>query len=162
MTKELDSAQFNDLLVTVSNKLSPNGGWVYTGDLLPPDKTPVLIIRNGEVRIGERRWEHPSFEDTYKAFWYWDDPTNDGQIWEYNDEITHWMPIPPPVSIESYCLGNGELGCDGCAQEKNWMILNTMPDVLRKKVQEHARCIDDTDCILGGREWYRVTFKVGD
>ena len=70
-------------------------GWISVGDRLPEDETPVLIIFNGEIVIGERRWDNPGFEDTYKAFWYWDDPTDDGQDWG-RDEVTHWMPLPKP------------------------------------------------------------------
>lgn len=53
-----------------------------------------------------------------------------------------------------YCLGNGALKCNGCQQEKNWQTLNQMPDVLRKALQSQAQRIDDTDCILSGRQWY--------
>lgn len=70
-----------------------NSEWISINDDLPPEETPVLIIRKGVVRIGERRWDHPSFGDSYKAFWYWDDPNDDGQDWE-NDEITHWRTLP--------------------------------------------------------------------
>jgi len=60
-----------------------------------PHETPVIILRDGIPCIGEKRTEIPSFEDTYNAFDYWDDPNNDGQCW---DEclITHWMPLPAP------------------------------------------------------------------
>ena len=34
--------------------------------------------------------------------------------------------------ITHYCLGNGELKCDGCGQEKNWQTLNQMPDALQR------------------------------
>ena len=68
-------------------------GWVLCTNKLPPDETPVLILINGELRIGERRWEYPSFEESYKAFWYWDDPADDGQEWDNND-VTHWTPLP--------------------------------------------------------------------
>lgn len=67
--------------------------WIKASDKLPDDETPVLIVVNGAIRIGEIRWETPSFEDTYKAFQYWDDPIDDGQHWEWHD-ITHWMPLP--------------------------------------------------------------------
>jgi hypothetical protein len=67
--------------------------WISTEDQLPPDETPVLIIRRGVVAIGELRWEHPSYEETYQAFRYWDDPNNDGQDWEWAD-VTHWMALP--------------------------------------------------------------------
>ena len=56
-------------------------------------KPPVLIFWNGNIVIGERRCEHPTFEETFEAFWYWDDPTDDGQDWE-REEVTHWMPLP--------------------------------------------------------------------
>ena len=70
-------------------------GWISVEDRLPDEEIPVLIIFNGEIVIGERRWDNPGFEDTYKAFWYWDDPTDDGQDWG-RDEVTHWMPLPKP------------------------------------------------------------------
>lgn len=56
--------------------------------------------------------------------------------------------------ITHYCLGNGEPKCGGCGQEKNWQMLNQMPDTLRKSLQAQALRIDDTDCILSGRPWY--------
>jgi hypothetical protein len=68
--------------------------WISVEDRMPPDETPVLIVRMGEVRIGELRWERPTFEETFKAFRYWDDPLNDGQTWDSPGEITHWMPLP--------------------------------------------------------------------
>lgn len=67
--------------------------WVSVNERLPKKETPVLILRNGVIRVGERRWEEPTHEDTYQAFWYWDDPSDDGQPWE-NHEITHWRPLP--------------------------------------------------------------------
>lgn len=30
-------------------------------------------------------------------------------------------------AIKTFCLGNGEIGCDGCGQEKNWKTLNQLP-----------------------------------
>ena len=56
--------------------------------------------------------------------------------------------------ITHYCLGNGDLKCAGCGQEKNWQMLNQMPDVLRKALQARAQRIDDMACILSGRAWY--------
>ena len=53
----------------------------------------MLVVFNGEPRILERRWAYPGFEDTYRAFWYWDDPTDDGQMIG-NTEVTHWMALP--------------------------------------------------------------------
>lgn len=56
--------------------------------------------------------------------------------------------------ITHFCLGNGALKCDGCRQEKNWQMLNQMPDALRKSLQPQAQRIDDTECILSGRPFY--------
>lgn len=53
-----------------------------------------------------------------------------------------------------YCLGNGAIKCDGCKKEKNWQLLNQMPDELRKALQDKAFRINDTECILSGRKWY--------
>jgi hypothetical protein len=67
--------------------------WLNPRHGLPPDETPVLVIVRGERRIGELRWERPSHEETFEAFRYWDDPTNDGQDWEWND-ILCWTLLP--------------------------------------------------------------------
>ncbi len=78
--------------------------WIKTKDKLPPDETPVLIVINGEVHIGELRWEHPSWEETFESFRYWDNPNDDGQMWDWHD-VTHWMPIPDvPKDEESSLL----------------------------------------------------------
>ncbi len=61
--------------------------------------------------------------------------------------------------ITHYCLGNGELKCNGCQQEKNWQTLNQLPDILRKSLQGHATRIDDINCILLGRPWYKIGDK---
>lgn len=72
--------------------------WISVTDKLPPDETPVLIWFNTEwVRIGELRWETPSFEETFQPFQYWDCPYDDGRGWDWFD-ITHWAELPePPV-----------------------------------------------------------------
>ena len=68
--------------------------WVSVNENLPNDETPVLIrFIDGSVRIGEVRWEIPTFEETFKAFRYWDDPYNDGMNWEWYDIIS-WRNIP--------------------------------------------------------------------
>lgn len=67
--------------------------WVSTEAALPPDETPVLAMVRGKPRIAELRWEYPGFEDTFKAYRYWDDPEEPGQIWEWND-VTYWTPLP--------------------------------------------------------------------
>lgn len=57
--------------------------------------------------------------------------------------------------ITLFCLGNVELGCDGCQREKDWQTLNQLPDSLRLAIQERAKRIDDTVCILAGRPLYK-------
>ena len=67
--------------------------WINAKDSLPNIETPVIIVIGGNVCIGELRWDHPSYEDSYEAYMYWDDPNDDGKEWEWRD-VTHWMPIP--------------------------------------------------------------------
>ena len=74
---------------------SETGAWIKTADRLPESDTPVLVrLWNCQIRIGELRWERPTYEETFAPFQYWDDPTNDGQDWDGPDHITHWMPLP--------------------------------------------------------------------
>ncbi len=56
--------------------------------------------------------------------------------------------------MKHYCLGTGELKCNGCKQERNWQTLNQLPDAMRKAIQSSAKRIDADDCILSGRPWY--------
>lgn len=58
------------------------------------------------------------------------------------------------LGIKTFCLGNGELKCDGCGQEKNWKTLNQLPNTLRLAMQKSATKINDTECILRGRPHY--------
>lgn len=76
--------------------------WTPTTERMPPNETPVLCVYRGEHRVLERRTERPTWEETYKAFDYWDDPTDDGQQIEEH-EVTHWMPLPalPPLTDET-------------------------------------------------------------
>jgi hypothetical protein len=86
----------DDLLASLRSRWQINEGWIPVGNRLPEDKTPVLVLfHNGERNIGELRWESPGYEESYQAFQYWDNPTDDGKAWEWGD-ITHWQPLPPP------------------------------------------------------------------
>lgn len=77
-----------------SAPVEPQGPqWIQCSERIPPEDTPVLILRNGELRIGAIFTESPGHEETFKAFNYWDDPNDDGQCWEWH-EVTHWMPLP--------------------------------------------------------------------
>lgn len=40
--------------------------------------------------------------------------------------------------ITLFCLGNGDIGCDGCQREKDWQTLNQLPDPLRLAIQGQA------------------------
>ncbi len=70
--------------------------WIKVTDELPKANTPVLILCNGQVRIGQLVWEHPTHEETFTSYTYWDDPYDDGQLWEFF-YITHWQPLPKSV-----------------------------------------------------------------
>lgn len=74
--------------------------WIQCSERIPPEDTPVLILRNGELRIGAIFTESPGHEETFKAFNYWDDPNDDGQCWEWH-EVTHWMPLPSAPSTKA-------------------------------------------------------------
>lgn len=58
--------------------------------------------------------------------------------------------------ITHFCLGTGESGCKGCQKEKNWQLLNQLPDALRLAMQKQAQRIIDDECILNGRLWYEL------
>jgi hypothetical protein len=68
-------------------------GWISVDEMMPPPETPVLIIIDGEIRIGERRISTPGWEETYDAYFYWDNPYDDGQAWD-NSYVTHWSYLP--------------------------------------------------------------------
>lgn len=69
--------------------------WIKTDDEMPPEETAVLIYHNKQVKIGELRWDHPNWEDSYQSYLYWDNPFDDGQDWGMHD-VTHWARIPDP------------------------------------------------------------------
>ena len=70
-----------------------NDKWIPVSERLPREETPVLILHNRKVKIGEIRREIPSWEEGSSGFNYWDSPESDGQAWEWAD-VTHWMPLP--------------------------------------------------------------------
>lgn len=75
------------------------GAWMRCELCLPDDETPVLIcFADGDIRIGELRWEKPGYEDTFHAFRYWDNPHDDGQQWEHKD-IVYWAPLPDAPNV---------------------------------------------------------------
>jgi len=84
----------------IESRSVERGQEIDVTEQLPPEETPVLILYKGQWRIGERCWDKPTFEDTYEAYWYWDDPYNDGQDWERHD-VTKWQALPPPPKTET-------------------------------------------------------------
>lgn len=85
----------------IAHRSEPTYGvWTETAEMLPPEETPVLIMHNDEIKVGEIRWDFPTFEETWSAYRYWDNPYDDGQDWEWGD-VTHWMPLPPPINVRN-------------------------------------------------------------
>lgn len=76
-----------------------NTSWIVCSDKLPEEDEPVLIVLDGGVRIGELRREHPSWDETWESYIYWDDPEDDGQGWDW-ESVSHWMPLPTPPASE--------------------------------------------------------------
>lgn len=60
---------------------------------LPPKETEVLVFCKGAWRIGALFTDHPTYEDNYTSYDYWDDPHHEGQGWEM-DDVTHWTNLP--------------------------------------------------------------------
>lgn len=81
--------------------IPPEDTWTAVSDELPPDETPVLCVVHGydQPLILERRWDYPTYEETYPPYWYWDDPQNDGQ--DYADSVIAWRPLPDLPSEKS-------------------------------------------------------------
>lgn len=69
----------------------------------PELDTPVLVVYDGEIRIGVLCRENPSFEDNYQAFSYWDDAFDEGQDWDFHS-VTHWQPLPelPRAPVQKF------------------------------------------------------------
>lgn len=59
--------------------------------------------------------------------------------------------------MKTYCLGNTHAKCDTCQHEKNWQMLNQMPDALRKPMQSQAQRVNDDRCRLTGMGSYKAS-----
>lgn len=80
---------------------------IKASDRLPAKETEVLVCCKGAWRIGAIFTDHPSYEDTYRAYDYWDDPNHEGQGWEWED-VTHWTDLPPlPGQNQETKVNNG-------------------------------------------------------
>ena len=59
--------------------------------------------------------------------------------------------------MKNYCLGYAHEKCGTCQHEKNWQVLNQMPDALRKPMQSQAKRVDDDLCRLTGMGVYKAS-----
>jgi len=50
--------------------------------------------------------------------------------------------------MNSYCLGYTHAKCTTCEHEKNWQILNQVPNALRLSMQNDMERIDSDECRL--------------
>ena len=57
--------------------------------------------------------------------------------------------------MKTYCLGYTHERCSTCQHEKNWQMLNQMPDALRKLMQSQMQRVDDDRCRLTGMGSYK-------
>ena len=58
--------------------------------------------------------------------------------------------------MKAYCLGYTHERCGTCQHEKNWQMLNQMPDALRKLMQSQMQRVDDDRCRLTGMGSYKA------
>lgn len=58
--------------------------------------------------------------------------------------------------MKTYCLGYTHEKCGTCQHEKNWQMLNQMPDVLRKQMQSQAKRVYYDLCRLTGMGAYKA------
>lgn len=104
-------------------------GWISVDERMPADETPVIILLDGKVHLGELRWDTPGWEDNYEAYLFWDDPNNDGQDWQMHD-VTHWMPLPPaPGAAPAQPVGLSEQdkldAARWCWMREHWFLFGT-------------------------------------
>lgn len=96
---------------------------------MPPIETPVLIKHRGRWRVGELRWDNPGWEDTYQAYQYWDDPWDDGQIWDW-DDITEWCHLPPDdEDAELYGKNDKIESSESKGTTREWIALSANTDL---------------------------------
>lgn len=61
-----------------------------TTEKLPEPRTAVLVFCQNRWAIASIEWEHPTFEETFNSFLYWN--VEECEIeW---DDVTHWTFLP--------------------------------------------------------------------
>lgn len=59
------------------------------------------------------------------------------------------------LEFKTYCLGVGCMTCcSTCQHERNWQMLNELPDALRKPMQKNMRRIDESYCQISSGKLY--------
>jgi len=99
------------------------GGWTSCEVRMPEPEVEVLIVVNGVRRVGVLLWAYPGFGDNFAAHTYWDDPEEDGHVWEHGD-VTCWQPLDAvpepaaePVDDECvHCFVMFQLTCVKCGE----------------------------------------------
>ena len=66
--------------------------WVKVSDRIPDTNDRVLIhLRSGTITVARLEWEHPTHEDNFKAYWYWD--CDEIELTD-DEDVTHWKRMP--------------------------------------------------------------------
>lgn len=77
----------------MAQELTDYFDWHDASHELPPEGALVLIeFTNGRLRLASIFEDVPSWEDTYQAYFYFDDPEDEGQDWQM-DDIARWKYI---------------------------------------------------------------------
>lgn len=59
-------------------------------DFMPPNETDVLCeLKDGTLVVLYRKLEDDGFEATYRPFWFWCHPDDDGR--DYEGRVVAWM-----------------------------------------------------------------------
>tara|TARA_R110000851_G_C12742708_1_gene531078 strand:- start:117 stop:344 length:228 start_codon:yes stop_codon:yes gene_type:complete len=73
--------------------------WIETSKELPSERQRVLCLFNGEPIVLELSCESPTYEDTFKSFYFWLEPYDEILCPEWG-EVTHWCEIVIPNEVK--------------------------------------------------------------
>lgn len=66
------------------------------------------------------------------------------------------------AGFTTFCLGTGCMDrCRTCQHEKNWQVLNEMPDALRKPMQGRMERVDNSRCQITSGTLYAPIISSG-